>query len=375
MRILLVVHYFLPHIGGMEEIVKKQAESLTSMGHTVTLITCRPDQTSPLKEKRDGYTIKRFRALNSIETKFGVTFPIISPFVFFALLREVARHDIIHLHDVFYMSSHMAALAAIIRKKRFYVTQHVAVVDHPSKVVMLIERIMYTTFGKMIFRHAERIVCYNTNVKDLVLSCGILPSKLLLTYNGIDGDYFAPVSIHKKKELRQKYTLPADIPIVLFVGRLVAKKGYDIVFDARSNHYLTIIVGDGNVPARMKQHDNVVLFGSATQEQLRDLYRLSDVFVFPAIGEILTLVMQEAMASGLPIITTNDPAYRQYNIDDTLVKFVERSAHAVKASIEQVISDPSLYERMSAYSRKIAIERFQWRTNYNNEYAIYEEMR
>lgn len=373
MKVLIIVHYFAPHIGGMEEVAKKQAESLVRAGHEVTVLTCRPDQKSPLREAREGYEIVRIPAWNIIENKFGVTFPVISPFAVFSMMRFVRGADIVHIHDVFYMSSHMAATGAFFARKPVYVTQHVAMVEHPSPLVMAVQRVIYSTWGRMIFKRAKKIVCYNTNVRDFLLNEQVRQDKVFLHYNGIDIDYFSPVSAAKKVNLKERYGLDPSRPVVLFVGRLVPKKGYDIVFDARSREYQVLIVGTGDIPDRMKNVPGVTFYGAADHAQLRDLYRLSDIFVFPAIGEILTLVMQEAMASGLPVVTTDDPAYKAYDIDADHMVFVARRAADVKKALQSLAANAKKQRAMGGYSRRVAEERFSWQRNFGEELALYSE--
>ncbi len=373
MRIALVVHYFAPHVGGMEEVVKKQAESLVAAGHQVTVFTCRPGAGVPLRETMGGYEIRRLRALNFIERKFGVTFPLVSPLTFLRFLREFRGYDAVHIHDVFYMTSHAAAFAAWLWRMPVYVTQHVAMVDHPSRLVMVVQQLVYGVFGRRIFAQARRIVCYNTNVRDFLLGFRVPERKILLNYNGVDVAYFSPVDAAQKLALRQKYDLPVDKPVVLFVGRLVPKKGFDIVYAAHDPAWTTLLVGGGHDAAELPEKPGLVFFGTATHERLRDLYRLSDVFVFPAIGEMLTLVMQEAMASGLPVITTNDPAYGQYQLDDTKLHFVERTPQAVGQAIRDVLADEKAHAVKSAYVRQIALARFSWQANYPQELAIYDQ--
>jgi glycosyltransferase involved in cell wall biosynthesis len=155
------------------------------------------------------------------------------------------------------------------------------------------------------------------------------------------------------------------------VGRLVPKKGYDIAYDAQSDDYFTLIVGEGVRPARIASNRNVRLFGAANQNELRDLYALSDVFVFPATGEIFTLVMQEAMASGLPVVTTNDPGYEPYEFSRELVRLVERESGALRVALQQIIADTPQQEAMGAYAREFALDQFDWERNYEQEYRIY----
>ena len=58
---------------------------------------------------------------------------------------------------------------------------------------------------------------------------------------------------------------------------------------------------------------------SISESKTADLFRACDLFAFPAVGEIFTLVMQEAMASGLPVVTTDDPAYCESIVSGCIV--------------------------------------------------------
>ena len=373
MKYLLVMHYAPPHIGGMETVLARQAHSLRELGHEVTIYTCRNDSKLPLNENTKDYRIVRARSLNFIEKKFNITYPIISPTQILSVFRLVKSSDVVHIHDVFYMSSHLAGIAARLINKPYYLTQHVAMVDHRNKFVMLGQKIVYATFGKLLFMGAKKIVVYNVNVKNFLLKLGVKEDKILLTNNGIDTEYFSPVNVDQRIKLRNKYDVPTNVPVIIFVGRLVSKKGYDVVYDANSDKHFTMIVGTGKVPNRMVQTKNIKFFGPATHAQLLDLYRLSDIFVIPAIGEIFTLVMQEAMACGLPIITTNDKGYDEYDLNKNLIRFIKSNAIDLRKNINLLLSDPSLLAQMSSYSRELAECQFSWSKNYEREYAIYDD--
>ncbi len=351
--------------------VEKQAKSLVGRGNQVTILTCQPAGGVPHIEEKEGYRIQRIPALNFIENKFGVTFPVVGPWVLFQLLRLIKTYDIVHIHDVFYMTSHLSAIACMLRGKSFFLTQHVAMVDHPRAIVMLGQRVIYGTFGKLLFSRAQKIVSYNHTVRKFLVARGVPEKKIVTHYNGIDTSYFRPVDAKKKRSLRQKYNLPLDRPIALFVGRLVPKKGYEIVYNASSKDYFTLIVGAGLQSSHIVDSDDVRLFGSASPTELKDLYAISDVFAFPAIGEIFTLVMQEAMASGLPIVTTNDPGYQSYEFSREHIHLVERDSQALRDVLQQVTADTRQQSATKTYVRKFAVSHFDWRHNYDKEYAIY----
>lgn len=374
MRFLIVVHYSAPHIGGMEMVVAKQAQSLIERGHEVTVVTCRSDKKCKLyKVQKNGVVVKRFRAFNAVETVLGVTFPIISPHHLFWFLRHVRDYDIVHIHDVFYISSWLATTACRLRNKPYFLTQHVGIVDHPSRLVLAIEDAVYALFGNKILRHAQKVVAYNDAVVKFLQLHGVKKSNIVQNYNGIDTDYFTPATRAEKTTLRKQYGFKARDHVVLFVGRLVPKKGFQIVLDGANTHNTYVFAGSGITPKQYEDLPNITFFGPASQAQLRDLYRLSDVFVFPSVGEVFTLVHQEALASGLPVIVADDPGYAKYDIDRSRMLLADRTPDAIADAIETVLDDNSLARRMSRYGRELAVQRFSWRHNYPKEYQIYSE--
>jgi glycosyltransferase involved in cell wall biosynthesis len=368
--VVLVVHHYPPHVGGMEEVAAAQATSLVARGHDVTVFTCAHAGVRAGVSEQAGVRVRRLGAINTMERRFGVTFPIVSPHAFRQFWQSISSTTVVHVHDAVYLSSQLAVLAAVLRRRPFYLTQHVAFVEHPSRLVMAVQRTLCATVGRAMFRRAERVVVYNARVRDFVLARGADPARVVMHHNGIDTTAFAPAGPETKRQLRRAYGLPVDRPVALFVGRLVPKKGFDVVIAAGCDAFTTLVVGDG-AGARVRDGINVVMFGAATRAQLRDLYRLSDVFVFPTIGEPFTLVMQEAMAAGLPVVTTDDPAYRDADLDPDLIAFVERRPQAVRSAVLDVLSTPGRAVRMAEYARRTAVERFSWNANYHHEYAIY----
>lgn len=369
--VLIVVHYFAPHIGGMEEVSRAQATSLSRRGHPVTVVTCAHTGGLPRRDRSHGFELHRIRALNFLERRFGITFPLVGPLGALRIARQVRRAGIVHIHDVFYPSSHVAAAAARLLRRPYHLTQHVAMVEHPSRLVTGAQRFVYATVGGAALRGAASVIVYNARVRDFVVGLGVPADRVVVNHNGIDTDLHAPLpDPAARAALRARYGLPADRPVVLFVGRLVPKKGYDLVMAAARDGWTTLIVGEG-AGSPPSPPAGVVLFGAAGREQLVDLYRLSDVFVFPAVGEIFTLVMQEAMASGLPVVTTDDPAYAEYGLDRNRMGFVARHAAAIGDEVGAILASPARAAAMAAYSRALAVERFSWEANYHVEYSVY----
>jgi glycosyltransferase involved in cell wall biosynthesis len=100
--------------------------------------------------------------------------------------------------------------------------------------------------------------------------------------------------------------------------------------------------------------------------QLLDLYRRADAFVLPTQAECLAVVLGEAMAAGLPIITTPVGAHREAVVDgETGFLVPPRDADALLAAIEKLIDQPGLAVHMGQRGRKRGEERFDAHKNAN----------
>ena len=356
-RILLVCHYYAPHLGGIEQVVQAEAERLAALGHEVAVLTSAPRSSVSVE---GGVRIVRVAAWNGPEQRIGVPFPVFSPRILAAAARLARWADLIHVHDCFYLSSWSGGLAALLARRPLVLSQHVAMVDHPSFAVSAAQKVVYGTFGRALLRRAERVFVINDYVGRFVRGLGASDAKVVVLSNGVDGERFRPAADAVEREkLRAHYGLPLDRPLALFVGRLVPKKGIDIAADAVSERFDLAVIGAGDASA-LEGRPGVHLLGALPPERVAEVYRACDLFVLPTTGEIFPLVIKEAMSAGLPVVTTDEPDYAALGVDRDGIALVPREAAAVRAAVHAVLDDAAARERMAAYSREYAQERFSW---------------
>ena len=139
-------------------------------------------------------------------------------------------------------------------------------------------------------------------------------------YLPVPVDIFTPATAIQKNELRRRSNLPIDKKCCFFAGRITKDKGIDMLMDGftqlslqRPNDWRLIIAGgldlDDELERRFSDFVNrpdVKYLGVITSEQeIANYMRLSDVFVYPSVHtEGLALSVAEAMACGLPVVTT-----------------------------------------------------------------------
>jgi D-inositol-3-phosphate glycosyltransferase len=369
MKILIVSHYFPPHIGGTGIVAEQQAKHLVKSGHEVQVITSNASSKAGVSEQ-DGYTIHRIKASNIIERRMGAPFPIFSPSLAYHTFKLAKEADVIHIHDSFYISSFVATFWAKLFKKPSFVTQHVEIIPHPKLLVMKMQHIVYKTTGAFVLRNSKKVIIFNERVKDFLIDSGVSESKIFNINNGVDFKLFHPPKIKQKGALRQKYNLPAEKILALFVGRFVPKKGFRKLLQAVSEDYVIVFAG-GKRPVSVKADKRAIFLGSLSQKETAEIYQACDVFVLPSEGEGFPLSIQEAMASGLPVITTDDPGYRSYNFDRELFYLISPTVKEIKHHLTKLAKDAHLRDAMGKYSYSYAKKYFNWKETVEKISHIY----
>ncbi len=373
LRILIVSAYAHPHVGGVEVVVEQQARTLAAIGHRVTVATSDCAATAARREQVDGYTVIRMPAWNGLEDRLGIAFPLWGPSAAWRIARLIGTADVVHVHDGYHGSSVLAASLARVLRRPLFITQHVGIVEHDKPAVKRMQQIAYRTVGRLLWHWAITVTVYNPIVESFLCEHGVSPEKIRLTCNGVNTNDFRPGDPESARQTRRRYGLEAHVPIVLFVGRLVPKKGFQKLLDARGPEYRVVIVGPGRVPSHVPPQ--VTFLGPVSRSELRDLYQASDIFAFPAVGEMLTLAMQEAMACGLPVVATAEEAYSRYDLDPSGVTLVAPEPQVLRSAFLEILRSPERRAHMQGYSRHLAEERFDWRKNAEHLAAEYGQAR
>ncbi|MEQ1592408.1 MAG: glycosyltransferase [Thiobacillaceae bacterium] len=166
---------------------------------------------------------------------------------------------------------------------------------------------------------ATRVFAVSDSLRQLALSLGVSANKTEVVGNGVDLQRFHPVD---KQEARQKLGLPQTARLLISVGGLVERKGIHRVIECLPTlmqhhpdlHYLVVggssAEGDMRVEldtqvARLRLIDRVHFLGVVSPDELKWPLSAADVFVLATRNEGWANVFLEAMACGLPVITTD----------------------------------------------------------------------
>lgn len=372
-RVLFLSHYALPHLGGIEVVVDALARELVARGHEVVHVASaalRPDETDRAIPETP-YRVIRLPALNTLEQRWHVPWPVFSHKLAAVLAREVPRADVVHAHGLLYLDSCAALqLARGYERPVRIVTEHVGRVPYGNRVLDGVQAAALGSLGRASAAAAEAIVVLNGKVWSEMAALGS-PARLAMIPNGVDVARYHPAAPGERRALRAALGWD-DTPRLLFVGRVVKKKGVDLACAAAARLYpraRLVVVGPGEVdPALLGPH--VEVLGALPPERVAELYRAADLFLLPSRGEGFPLTAQEAMASGLPAVLLDDPAYAGYRSEGLVTAAPDELAGAVSALL-----DPARRAAAGAAASAVARARFSWTIAVDAHLHLYDEVR
>jgi glycosyltransferase involved in cell wall biosynthesis len=197
-------------------------------------------------------------------------------------------------------------------------------------------------------------------------------------YNGVDLGAF------------RQARFEANPPLIVAIGRLIEKKGFADLISAcrflveRGQAFRCEIVGDGPLQESLAAHiahsglqERVQLVGTRTQSQIADRLAAASLFALPCTTESgggmdnLPTVIMEAMAAGLPVVSTpvaGVPEMVQPGVTGELV--TPHDPVALADAIQRIVSEPELARRLGAAGRQLAAERFSIGSNVRSLAAI-----
>lgn len=369
MRVLHIYKDYAPVVGGIENTIRLMAEGLVDAGVDVEVLVT---NTGPATERTviDGVPVtKTGRLLNVSSAPVSLGF-------YHWLRRLTHNTDIVHAH-LPYPPGELGQLL-VGRSRRFVVTYHSDIVR--QKVLGT----LYSPFLRQVLRRADLIgatsdayVRSSAFLAPVADKCRVIPL-------GIDLRAFQP---HPTTEaaaaaLREQY---GPKPLLLFVGKLRHYKGLDVLIQAMTQvDARLLVVGSGPLDQEWRalanglQLDEQVLFlGERPEAEKIALLHAADLFVLPSTNraEAFGVVLIEAMAAGLPLVSTELGTGTSFvnQHEETGLVVPAGDVAALAASINRLLADDALRERMGARSMARATEMFSKEALIRHTLAFYEE--
>jgi D-inositol-3-phosphate glycosyltransferase len=341
MRVLLVTHYALPHQGGIEVLVDREAHLLASAGHEVVILASAVGAERP--NNPHGIKIHRVAAWNWPERRLQVPWPIFSLSLLPTVWRDVQWCEVVHAHGLLYQSSVLALLAARILGRPSLVTEHIGLAWYPPGLRRIAQRVAMETVGRSSARLAGQ--CFGHHERVVALLRRLVGPRGNVTYlrNPLDQTLFRPSKIGEREAERNKLRWHTNRPKVLFIGRLIERKGIDLLLAAKDPAYDLVFCGPGD-PGILTKHLGVQVeyMPPRSQRELISLYHAADVLAVPSRAEGgLPLVVQEALACGLPAVLGTDPGLAIYQQCKGL-SFCALTPDAIRSALLEVLKQEQI---------------------------------
>jgi glycosyltransferase involved in cell wall biosynthesis len=229
------------------------------------------------------------------------------------------------------------------------------------------KRVYQSLFGKKMLDGARFLVATSEQETDELVSGGIPREKIFLRRNGVE----APAELPPRGAFRAKHGISAESKVILFLGRLSAKKSPDLLLEAfakignetlQNKDVRLVFAGpddDGlktglsKMATRLGVGQRVTFTGPLFDGAKWEAYRDADVFVLPSQNENFGNTAAEAVAAGTPVVATEGCGIAPLLADEAGI-VVAHNADAIARAIHSLLADSSLYTRLSTGCRESA---------------------
>ncbi len=366
MNILIVNHYYATHGGGIELVIRQLLhalyEAVPEANFTWAASDCDAANDGP------NFTCLPMRCSNAAERRYGVALPFWYPSALWRLACAVKRHDLIWLHDTLYLGNIAAFIFAKWHRKRVIITQHVGAVPYKNLLLRGLTRGGNRLVSVPMLKFADQSVFIAAQVREFFAArIKHWRRKPLLIHNGVQHTIFKTVTDDRRSVLRQKFGID-DEPMLLFVGRFVARKGLPILEKLTSAlpEAAWVFAGRGPLDPSGWGRSNCMIFRDRSGAGIAELYQAADLLVLPSVGEGLPLVMQEAIACGLPVLCAPETAAADPRLVALLFtgrvipEDVAATAYNWTAHLRSILDDPDMRATRSAALAAHAAEQWSW---------------
>ena len=217
---------------------------------------------------------------------------------------------------------------------------------------------------KRVAPKLKKIICVSKPSKeDVIEEFNVDPNKIEVILNGIDINTFTTSSFDKREENKIITTASADIPLK---GLKYLIKSLPKILDSFPKTTLTVIGKSPNNSEVSKLIEDlnlsdVITFRSGISEkEIVDLYHSSELAVIPSLYEGFGFGAGEAMACGVPLISTHSGGLKEV-VGDAAIKILPSSAGEIEKAVINLFNNPDEMKKLSIRGRQRMEEIFDWK--------------
>jgi glycosyltransferase involved in cell wall biosynthesis len=365
LRILFAAPAWAPSraFGGPVVAAGELVRRLVARGHTIEVVTTTIRDLHSRPSMRSSVGVIDGATVHYLATPLRYRWMGITPTLPVALAR-LSRPDVVHIFG--FRDPVTTGVAAWCRLARVpYVFEPLGMFEPRLRKVAL-KRALDATLYRGVARGAQVVVVASERERDAVVACGVEPDRVSVRGNGFP----EPHTATPNGELRARLGIPAEAPIILYVGRIAAGKGIEHLLEAaRQLPEAHVVLSGPDDRHGVSTHSARVHTLPVTDEPPSELYPQADVFVLASEGESFGMVAAEAAAAGTPVIVSDRCGVAGFFEDgEALVVPYDRAA--VVEAIRRVLSDDTLRQQL-ARGGVAAARRTSWDRVTDRQEEIY----
>jgi len=222
--------------------------------------------------------------------------------------------------------------------------------------------------------------CKNTDVllvnshfvKSTFVERGFDPNKIVVSYLGVRKDFFG---------LKKQYDIKDERIQLLFTGQFGLRKGARYLIEGlemlakQGIDFRLTVLGDASEAQQFikksKISDRVQLLGFIPQDALKSYLTASDIYVFPSLGEGSASSAMEAMAAGLPVVSTLETGLPAIHGKDALI-IPAKDPTAIRDALLKLATDEHLRRRLGQTAAKKISQSYRWSDYGRNVTTLYQ---
>lgn len=373
-RILIFSTSYFPHIGGAEVAIKEITDRLP--GYEFEMITARLKKEWPKKERVNNITVHRL-GRGSQFCKFSL------PFLGARKARALNRQNKFDMAWCM-LASHASIAAGFFRKRSgiplLLTLQEGDGERHLVRYTLgneFLYRLLVRPWHLLVFKHADRIQVISEYLRQRALRYKFT-RPIDIVPNGVEVERFVRVDQRDTERIKKKFNKQANDVWLITTGRLENKNGVEFIIRALfslEKNIKFLSVGDGRDLEKLIQiakelgvEDRIFFEKKVDNKEIPAYLKAADIFVRPSLSEGQGISFLEAMAAGVPVITTPVGGIVDFLFDSkknpdkapTGIFCQPRDPDSIVKALNRYLDNSALREKIIDNAKTMVKEKYQW---------------
>ncbi len=368
MKILFVTLGFYPAVawGGTVTVVYQNAQELLRRGHQVTVCCSNlMDKSSRIASgtfthQVDGIKVHYIHTY-SVSSWRGTIGPTFIVGGLMTLFQEIQAADVVHANGTRNMVTLASAFIAYLLDKPFILQPH-GTLPHILNSILL-KQLFDGIFGSLLVGRAKALIALQESEHQQILTAGGDPTRIHIVPNGLTNKTTNKQGY--QNQFKERYGIPEDNKVVLFLGRINRKKGTDLLVKAfarlknRQGVSLVIAGPDDGQLAEVQDlvkefslEDQTLFTGLLSGEDIYRAYTDADIFVLPCRTDTFPMAILEACQSGTPVVVTETCEIAD-KIDGIAGETTPFNAEALASTLDAMLLDEAKRAKYGTGGRRL----------------------